>query len=219
MPKAKPSNDSDEFEDLNIPKPPTTVQVEPEPEVPKQPEPQNDQETTEGKSLAKPLGKSLGNPDPRNLGAEFPRESPRESPREFPRDAETLGGAPAGAFQPLGASRSPKDNILGKKRHPRQENGQLNPGVNRFLADGVRLYAHRQGIKLGPATSYLLELGMRIEDPETVAESYADRAAALGAPDDWADISEYLLEKVMRLTDEATVLRVLERLKGEAAGR
>lgn len=186
-------------------------QPQPEPQqAPAAPEPQ----ASAGGALAPFLGNSLA----RNLGTENPREFPRDSPREFPRAQEVPPAAPAQGGFARRAARTREDNVLGKKRHPRQETGQLNPGVRLFLAESVKVYADEEHIGKGAAVDHLLELGLRLEAPDLVARRYAARAAALGSMNDWADASEALLEMAMRHTDEATVLRVLARLKAEAQG-
>ena len=179
-------------------------QYQPQPQqAPAAPEPQG----SAGGALEPFLGNSLA----RNLGTENPRDFPREIPR-------SQVGDPAAAmdrgFMPRG-TRTREDNVLGKKRHPRQEPGQLNPGVRLFLSNTVKVYADEEGIGKGAALDVLLETGARVQAPHVVARQYARRCEALGTMNDWPDGREQLLELVMRQCDEAMVLRVLARLKAE----
>ena len=109
-------------------------------------------------------------------------ENASETTSGFTSDGRTQ---PTGSWHPMVGDR--ESNILGARKHPRQESAQMGINPRRFLRDAVKLWADAQGVKPSAAIDMLLEIALRHYAPDIIAHAYAQRAAANGYPNDWQE--------------------------------
>lgn len=80
-----------------------------------------------------------------------------------------------------------RQNILGRKLHPRQESDQKNLTLRQFIIDAILTLADREGMSTQPGkvVDALLEHAIRDLAPEVIQEAYEERCKFIGIQSDW----------------------------------